>query len=82
MWASGQRVVEGVEEEGVMTVGTCHPAHTRHIGQRRGYRGRGRQVDDPLAVWPKMRQLGKVFVSGKKCLVTWDRRSSGCCSCR
>ena len=58
MWASGQRVVEGVEEEGVMTVGTSYPAHTRHIGQRRGHRGRGRQVDDPLAVWPKVRQFG------------------------
>ena len=69
MWASGQRVVEGVEEEGVMTVGTSYPAHTRHIGQRRGHRGRGRQVDDPLAVWPKVRQFGNfLFLLHDNCV--------------
>ena len=48
--AAGQRVVESVEEEGVVTVGAGHAAHPRHVGQRgRGRRGR-RQVDDPLAV--------------------------------
>ena len=50
MRAAGQRVVEGVEEEGVVTVGAGHAAHARHVRQRgRGRRGR-RQVDDPLAV--------------------------------
>ena len=50
--AAGQRVVEGVEEEGVVTVGAGHATHPRHVGQRRRHRGRGRQVDDPLAVRP------------------------------
>ena len=50
MRAAGQRVVESVEEEGVVTVGAGHAAHPRHVRQRgRGWRGR-RQVDDPLAV--------------------------------
>ena len=49
----GQGVVEGVEEEGVMTVSAGHPTHPRHIGQRRRHRGRGGQVNDPLAVWPE-----------------------------
>ena len=50
MRAAGQRVVESVEEEGVVTVGAGHAAHPRHVRQRgRGRRGR-RQVDDPLAV--------------------------------
>ena len=53
MGAAGQRVVEGVEEEGVMTVSAGHPTHPRHIGQRRGHRGRGGQVNDPLTVWPE-----------------------------
>ena len=51
--AAGQRVVEGVEEEGVVTVGAGHPTHPRHIGQRRWHWGRGGQVDDPLTVWPE-----------------------------
>ena len=51
--AAGQRVVEGVEEEGVVTVGAGHPTHPRHIGQRRWHWGRGGQVNDPLAVWPE-----------------------------
>ena len=50
--AAGQGVVESVEEEGVVTVGAGHAAHPRHVGQRRRHRGRGRQVDDPLAVGP------------------------------
>ena len=51
--APGQRVVEGVEEECVVTVGAGHPAHPRHIGQRSRHRGRRGQVDDPLAVRPE-----------------------------
>ena len=51
--APGQRVVEGVEEECVVTVGAGHPTHPRHIGQRSRHRGRRGQVDDPLAVRPE-----------------------------
>ena len=47
----GQGVVKSVEEEGVVTVSTGHPAHTRHVGERGRGRGGGGEVDDPLAVW-------------------------------
>ena len=52
MRTPGQSIVESVEEEGVMTMSTGHPAHARHIGQGRGGGGSGGQVDDPLAVGP------------------------------
>lgn len=50
MGAPRQGVVEGVEEESVMTVGTGHSAHAWDIGHWGGGRGGGRQVDDPLTV--------------------------------
>ena len=52
MRTPGQSIVESVEEEGVMTMSTGHPAHARHIGQGRRGGGSGGQVDDPLAVGP------------------------------
>ena len=82
--AAGQRVVEGVEEEGVVTVSAGHPTHPRHIGQRRRHGGRRGQVDDPLAVWPEEKRgnVRDVQLSIMRPCFTLDRRSSGCCSCR
>ena len=53
MGAPGQGVVQGVEEEGVVTVSTRDPTHARHVGQRGGGRWGGGKVDDSLAIGPK-----------------------------
>ena len=66
--APGQRVVEGVEEECVVTVGAGHPAHPRHIGQRSRHRGRRGQVDDPLAVRPEHRVNGQCTMEPRQTL--------------
>ena len=53
MRAPRQRVVQRVEEEGVVAVTAGDAAHSRHGGQRgRGRWGR-REVDNPLAVRPR-----------------------------
>lgn len=52
MGAPGQGVVQGVEEEGVVTVSTRDPTHARHVGQRGGGRWGGGKVDDSLAIGP------------------------------
>ena len=48
--APGQGVVEGVEEEGVVTVSTGDSAHSRHIGHWYWGWGRGGQIYNPLTV--------------------------------
>lgn len=62
--ASGESIVECVEEEGVVTVCTGNPAHTRHLWDRDRGRGGGGQVYDPLTVWPGTgNPLGTAFAN-------------------
>jgi len=45
-----ERIVEGVEQEGIVTVCTGHTAHSWNIGCGDGGGGAGRQVDDSFTV--------------------------------